>query len=701
TVVVATQEDGSIDPAGTFSQGLFVGDTRFLSRFRIYLDGLAPSLMGSGEETLYQAGYIHTNPALPHVTARSFGLVQRTAIQNGMVTITLAIRNMTIDPVEFELSIDIDADFHDLFETRGVKREKRGEMLPVETTGTSLRFQYRGLDDATRTTHIGVEPPMDRWEKGRLFFPIALEPDGRHFITLKVNCRIEVPEGSKPVYGPQSSGTLQPGWFESATTITVSNPIVDQIVRRSVEDLGILLTEFPDGLWVPAAGLPRFPVPFGRDSAFTGIMTLSWNPRIAHDVLSFLGRLQGTEENPYNYEQPGKVVHEMHTGELARLMEIPFGLFYGSVDSTPLFLLLVAEYLTWTGDLALYRQIKPNLDAAWQWIAAYGDIDGSGYVQYQAHTPPRIASAALTVGLFNQGWKDSADAVSYRDGTLCTDHPVALAEVQGYLYRALQLWGTLYQAMPASEGMAEEGTKLLARAARLKEQFNREFWMPEQGYYAMALDGHHRQVDTITSNPGHCLWTGLIDEERAGELARVLMSGPMAGSWGIRTMAETEKRHNPISYHNGSVWPFENALIGAGLRRYGYIEEADSIFNALVDASGYFEYRRWPEVYAGVPRDLVTVLSRQPDASRPQAWSAASIFLWIQSWLGLSPTPFSREVEVAPALPDGIETLRVKDVAVGDSHLSLTLSRTNGATQLQVDENPGNLQITLRPIKEG
>ena len=266
-VVVATREDGSIEPTGIFTQGLFVGDTRFLSRFQISLDGLAPSLMGSGEERLYQAGYLHTNPALPHVPARSFGLVQRTAIEKGIVTMTLAVRNMTVNPIDFELSLDIDADFLDSFETRGVTREKRGEMFPVETTSTSLRFQYRGLDNAMRITHIDVEPRIHRWEEGRLVYPIALEPNGRDMMTLTITCRTEVLEGSEPVYRPESSGALQPDWFESATRIAVSNPIVDQIVRRSVGDLRILLTEFPDDLWVPAAGLPRFAVPFGRDSA--------------------------------------------------------------------------------------------------------------------------------------------------------------------------------------------------------------------------------------------------------------------------------------------------------------------------------------------------------------------------------------------------------------------------------------------------
>jgi glycogen debranching enzyme len=635
------------------------------------------------------------------VPARSFGIAHRNTIEDGIVTIWLFLSNRTIQPVEFELSLDIDADFFDSFEARGVKREKRGHIFDVEATNSTLKLQYLGLDGAKRTTHVDIDPPMDRMENGRLFFPIALGPDAQTIITLKITCQTEVPEGAEVVYGPQSSGALQPEWFDSATGITIANAIVDRILHRSIEDMRTLMTEFPD-LWAPAAGLPRFAVPFGRDSVFTSMMTLIWNPHIAHDVLRFLARLQGKEENPYTYEQPGKILHEMHTGELARLKEIPFGLFYGSVDSTALFLMLAAEYVTWTGDLELYRELKPNLDAAWKWIDDFGDIDGSGYIQYKAHTAPKMASAALTVGLFNQGWKDSANAVSYSDGTLCEDHPVALAEVQGYLYRALQRWGTLYQAMPESEGTAEEGAKLLARAGDLKERFNREFWMPEKGYYAMALDGHHRQVDTITSNPGHCLWTGLIDEEHAGAMATMLVSTSMSSSWGIRSMANMEKQYNPLSYHNGSVWPFENAIIGAGLKSYGYPKEAESVFDAMVDASGYFEYRRWPEVYAGLAKDLVDVLAQQPDASRPQAWSAASIFLWIQSWLGITPRPFSRHVDISPALPTCVEKLSVKDVAIAGCHLSLTLLRApNGTVQLQIDDNPDGLRLTIHPVTPG
>ena len=285
---------------------------------------------------------------------------------------------------------------------------------------------------------------------------------------------------------------------------------------------------------------------------------------------------------------------------------IPFGLFYGSVDSTVLFLMVAAEYITWTGDLDLYRELKPNFEAAWEWIDKYGKIDGSGYIQYKAHTPPRKCQrSAHGRPVFNQGWKDSANAVGYSDGTMCTDHPVALAERFGL--RALRSWGKLYAAMPGIRGRGTRSRRASHAGRELKEQFNREFWMPDKGYYAMALDGHHRQVDTITSNPGHCLWTRVIDEEHAEDTANVLLSNHMSSGWGIRSMSNIEKAYNPLSYHNGSVWPFENTLIGAGLKRYGCVDESNDVFHTMLDAAWHFEYARWPEVYAGVTRELLDV----------------------------------------------------------------------------------------------
>lgn len=695
-IVLATGENGCIDPASTSSQGLFLGDTRFLSAFHVRVNDLDPILLGSSEENLFEASYLRTNPDLTGIPARAIGVIQHNEIVNGQVVIDVRLVNWALTPVEFEVSIEIDADFFDSFEARGVMRQKRGEIMMPVATPDSLVMSYVGLDGATSRTHVALSTEMDRFQGGRMYFPIALDRGERMLIRFTLSLSTELPAGSDFVPGPVIGGADHPEWIDAGTQFSTGDAVVDAVLRQSLRDMGALLTEFPEG-WVPVAGLPRFAVPFGRDSLFTALQTLSWNPALARTVLIFLAARQGREDNPWNYEQPGKIMHEMHTGELARLKEVPFGLFYGSVDATVLFLLLGAEYLQWTGDLALYHQLKRNFDAAWRWIREYGDIDGSGYVQYRAHTPPRASSAALTVGLFNQGWKDSSIAVAYADGSMATNHPIALAEVQGYLYRTLHLWGKLYSAFPPDEGMREEGAALLARARDLKRRFNDEFWMPEKGYFAMALDGDHRQVDAVTSNPGHCLWTRLIDEKYAEPMVETLLSPAMMSRWGIRTMANTETAYNPFSYHNGSVWPFENGLIAAGLKKYGFVEESQRVFDALIEASRSFEYRRWPEVYCGVATEIGGTLARQPDASRPQAWSAGTIFLFLQTFMGLTPRPFTRHVDITPVLPSGIREMTVENMQIAGGTIGLRIMRDGDASLLEVRHNPDDIDITIHP----
>ncbi|MDQ2743199.1 MAG: hypothetical protein M3Z66_13015 [Chloroflexota bacterium] len=695
-VVFATREDGSMDPSSASSQGLFLADTRYLSIFQIRIDDEPPILLGSSEEILFQASFLHTNAALPDVPARGLGVLQRNLIDQEAVKVEVTLANWALRPVEVNLSFEIDSDFFDSFEARGVKRLKRGETKPIRTTANSIELEYVGLDHVTRITRITTKPEMAKYEEKRAYFPVKLDVGERCTVELEITMVQKAPEGVSLQPEPHQAKVPKPEWFDDATRITTSNATVNAIIQRSIDDLEVLLLEF-DKEWVPAAGLPRFAVPFGRDSLITGLETLMWNHHLSRDVLRFLAARQGKEENPWNYEQPGKIMHEMHTGELARLKEVPFGLFYGSVDSTVLFLVLAGEYIRWTGDLDLYHELKPNFEAAWQWIDKYGDIDGSGYVQYEAHTPPKASSAALTVGLFNQGWKDSSTAVMYADGTMVTKHPISLAEVQGDLYRALHLWGGLYDSMPASEGMGGMGREFHARARRLYTRFNHDFWMPDKGYYAMALDGDHRQVDSITSNPGECLWSRLIDDARAEATVKVLMSESMLTSWGIRTMADTERAYNPLSYHDGSVWPFENAIIAAGLKKYGFICETQQVFDALLDASLYFEYRRWPEVYAGVSKNTGGVLARQPDASRPQAWSAGAIFLLVQSMLGVAARPFSAHVDITPALPACIDEITAENLCINGCRLGLRILREGNSILMEIRDNPGDLDIVIHP----
>ncbi len=700
-IVLATAEDGSMNPEAASSQGLFLADTRFLSRFQIRINGCEPVLLGSTEEHLFQLSYLFTNPSLDGIPTRAVGILQRNTLQersSGLadVHMEMTLVNWSGKAVDLELSIEIGSDFFDSFEARGVKRMKRGRLMDPESTHNTVHLAYVGLDDVRDTTRIRTKPDITRFEGSTMYFDIQLDVNERQTVRLELQLKSEATHGGHLSAQPEISGKPKPPWFDQGTRFLVSNATLDSILRRSTDDLEALMTEFPDG-WVPCAGLPRFAVPFGRDCIITALQTLSWNPNIARDVLCFLADRQGKENNPWNDEQPGKIMHEMHTGELARLREVPFGLFYGSVDATPLFLVLAAEYLRWTQDLEWFREIRPHLDAAWKWIDTDGDMDGSGYIQYKAHTPPAPGSAALTVGLFNQGWKDSSIAVVYSDGSIVRDHPISLSEVQGYLYRALQLWADLYAAMPPSERVGAEGRRLQERADALKQRFNEEFWMPNKNFYAMALDGHHRQVDVVTSNPGHCLWARLIDEEHAQAVAETLVDPKMCSSWGIRTMATDERAFNALSYHDGSIWPFENSLMAAGLKKYGYVRAAQQVHEALVDASQYFEYRRWPEVYCGVTRETAGVLARQPDACRPQAWSAGVIFLLLQTWLGIAPRPFSRHVDITPVLPAGLDELDVDGMSICGSKLGLRIIRENGSLLLEIKDNPDNLDISIHP----
>jgi glycogen debranching enzyme len=695
-VVLATREDGSMDPTLATTQGLFLADTRYLSTFQMCLNDLPPILLGSSEEILFEASYLLTNPDLSGVAARAIGFLWHNRVKEDAVQIQIHIADWADRGAQFELSLSVGSDFFDSFEARGVRRLRRGQVFPPKVDGARVELRYEGLDQVTRTTQITAKPPFKSFDGNTMRFAVDLSAGEQTSVELEIKMMEEAAEGVSLDPEPGFLSKPKPAWFDASSGLSTSNTLVDVILRRSIDDMEVLLTEYL-GYTVPVAGLPRFAVPFGRDAIITALQTLVWNPAIARNVLYFLAKTQGKEENPWNYEQPGKIMHEMHTGELARLKEIPFGLFYGSVDSTPLFLVLGAEYIRWTGDTELYKDLERHFQAAWDWIDKYGDIDGSGYVQYKAHTPPKMRSAALTVGLFNQGWKDSANSVVYSNGEIVTDHPVTLPEVQGDLYRALSMWSEVYDVMPGDSSFPDRARKLSDRAARLKEQFNREFWMPEKNFYAAALDGHHRQVDSITSNPGECLWSRLIDDEHAEAVSERLLSDTMFTSWGIRTMANTEKAYNPFSYHNGSVWPFENALIASGFKKYGLVVQTQQVFDAMVDASLYFEYRRWPEVYCGVSKRVGGVLAQQPDACRPQAWSSGAIFFLLQTLLGIAPRAFSTRVDITPALPRSVDEIVADDISILGGTLGLRIVREGNAVLLEIKNNPNDLDIVVHP----
>jgi glycogen debranching enzyme len=473
-------------------------------------------------------------------------------------------------------------------------------------------------------------------------------------------------------------------WFSQCTKLETDNELFNQLLERSLLDLRLLIEETPEGL-VPSAGTPWFACIFGRDSLITSLQTLMLNPQIAVATLRFLARHQGTKVDPWRDEEPGKIPHEMRKGEVAKLGEIPHSTYYGSVDATPLFLILFTETMKWLDDDDLYREILPAAKLALEWMERYGDVDGDGYLEYLTRS---------SVGNRDQGWKDSRGSITYPDGTPA-EPPIALVEVQGYAYRAMREMAELL----GRKGEISLSDKLNKRAALLKENFNRDFWIEEKRFFAQGLDAHKRPVETLTSNPGHCLFGDIVDEEKARYLVLRLTSADMACGWGIRTVSSREPKFNPMSYHNGSIWPHDNSLIVAGMRRYGYHWEAEEITSQLFQASLFFKYSRFPELFCGFARDreAYSVPADYPVSSSPQAWAAGSAILLFQSMIGIGVDAASKRLYLTPHLPDWLKYASVPNLRIGKGKVDLYFERHEEDTSFRITENEAGVEVVMLP----
>ncbi|MDP2726524.1 MAG: amylo-alpha-1,6-glucosidase, partial [Dehalococcoidia bacterium] len=470
-------------------------------------------------------------------------------------------------------------------------------------------------------------------------------------------------------------------WMRECTQVESPNEFLASIVHRCLADVRLLQTGSHEDPYV-AAGIPWFATLFGRDLLVTSLQVLAYNTNIAKRSLLLLAKYQGKKVDPWRDEEPGKILHELRLGEMAHLDEVPFTPYYGSVDSTPLFLLLAGEFYSWTGDLGLMRELEPHLLAALNWLENYGDRDGDGYIDYEKRSAK---------GLVNQGWKDSADAIVNPDGTLAYP-PIALVEVQGYVYAAKERLARVF----AHLGKVELALRLSQEAQDLKARFNRDFWLEKEKFYALALDGFNKPVATIASNPGHALWAGIVDKERAEYVVNRLMANDMSSGWGIRTLSSRAPRYNPLGYHMGTIWPHDNSIIAMGFKRYGFEEEIDEVATALYDACRAFDYYRLPELFCGVPRTRYNVPVRYPIACSPQAWAAGSMLQLLQAILGLEPNAPEEELSiVSPRLPSWLERIRLSNLSVGKSKVDLIIHRRNGRTEVDIAAIEGKLKVSV------
>jgi glycogen debranching enzyme len=681
---------GDVRASVRSEQGLYHGGTRFLSTEVLYL-GRRPFLFLSS--TVLQNNLLFTadltNPevqgevSIPHGTLH---VLRSKLLREGTCYERIQLTNYGPTSVNFLMRLEFNADFADVFEVRGMKRERRGTRLPTRVDGNVVMLLYRGLDDVVRTTQLAFMPDPTSLSEREVSYQMHLEAKQTKEVFVSVAC----------IVGPERPQRPELQAYESAlhlateararvetqeASIHTANEEFNDWLNRSQADMRMLVATTPTGPY-PCAGVPWFGVPFGRDGIWTAIEYLPMNPDVAAGALKFLAATQATDFDPAADAEPGKIVHEMRQGEMANLREVPFGRYYGSVDSTPLFVMLAGEYFDATNDLELIRSIWPNLLAALAWIDGPGDRDGDGFVEYGRMSKD---------GLVQQGWKDSGDSVFHHDGTLA-EGPIALCEVQGYVYAARLAIARLAEEL----GEQRIATEQHQRAKELREHFDRVFWCPEMSTYALALDAKKRPCRVVSSNPGHCLYSRIVLPERARALANTLLSPPMFSGWGLRTLATTEERYNPMSYHNGSVWPHDNAITAAGLARYGFAPDAARILAGLFDASLFMDLHRLPELFCGFSRRPCEAPTAYPVACSPQAWAAAAPFMLLASVLGLRvEAKYKRLVFERPMLPQFIDDIVIRNLRVGAAAVDLRVHRYPEDVGVNVLRKSDEIQVIL------
>jgi glycogen debranching enzyme len=682
---------GDIDATEQGEEGIFHRGTRFLSLLKLKLIERRALLLSSTvrRDNVLLAVDL-TNPDILSegqlMLARGTLHIYRSQfLWHDTLYMRVRTRNFSLAPIEIGFLVEFGADFADIFEVRGEKRERRGVLYEprFENGNGNIVLEYEGLDGVLRRTVIRASPEAQAILPSRLHFTVRLDPGE------------ERSEEFAFSFGVKHNPTVAPGYADNlalataaleqpnhvATVLSSSNEQFDNWLERSRSDLNMLLTEVSSGTY-PYAGVPWFSTPFGRDGIITALECLWMAPHVARGVLAFLTETQAKELSPERDAEPGKILHEAREGEMAALGEVPFRRYYGSVDATPLYLILAGAYYRRTGDLAFIESIWPAIELASRWMDQYGDSDGDSFIEYYRHS---------STGLVQQGWKDSQDSIFHADGALA-EGPIALCEVQGYAYRAKLAVADIATAM----GKTDLARQLARDARQLQEHFEHAFWCDAIGTYALALDGKKKPCQVKTSNAGHCLFTGIATKDHAAIVAAQLNSEAFFSGWGVRTVADGQCRYNPMSYHDGSVWPHDNALIAAGFTRYRLTELAAKVLGGLFDASVWFELNRLPELFCGFNRRVGKGPTLYPVACSPQAWSAGAAFLLLQSCVGLSIDAIQNRIILArPVLPAFLQRVNIRNLAVRDASVDLTLFRSGDAVAVTVEHRNGEVDVIV------
>ena len=680
---------GDIRISGLGEHGIYYRGTRFLSKLALYLGHTPPLFLSSAvrsDNILFSADLTNVDllrddkVVLPR---GSVHLVRSRLLWDGVSYEQLRFTNYGPTPVRLPIRIEFASDFADIFEVRGVTRSRRGELRPELIENNQVVLSYKGLDNVIRNTRLCCSPEPSEISESHMLVDTELVPRETVKLQFIVQCddnRSSTASTFDAAFASVVSEFNQDQLGESA--IRTSNNQFNTWLNRSLTDVHMMTVGNPETDY-PYAGVPWFSTVFGRDGIITALECLWLNPHFARGVLQYLAATQALERDPLAEAEPGKILHETRHGEMAALGEIPFGCYYGSVDSTPLFVMLAGAFYQRTADLDFIRALWPHVELAIAWIDQFGDVDSDGFVEYQRQS---------TKGLIQQGWKDSSDSVFHADGSLA-EPPIALCEVQGYAFAAKRYAATLASAL----GEMKRAEELEAQSRKLQQTFEDTFWCGELSTYALALDGKKQPCCVRTSNAGQCLYSGIANQKRADHVLRTLMQDDSFSGWGIRTVSSRERNYNPISYHNGSVWPHDNAIIAAGFSQYGFMKEAARLLDSFFEASSFFELNRLPELICGLHRRPGEGPTLYPVACSPQAWSAGSAFMLLQAALGLSlNAPERRIILDRPVLPASISYIQIDGLQLEQSRINLQAERRGTETKVEVTYKEGPVDVIVR-----